>query len=141
MKHILIIFVGFLSLTGCNEEAKNVFNMDAEPLSTNAEMKASSWVGYNDFADELRDLTDNFSQQNLISKNKQLLSKAQAILYSMPNDIRNEITNEKASELVELTKTMLRSLDSKSEEAVKEDLKNVVKAFTTLNGVLNEYSE
>ena len=139
---LLITFIIFCAnILSCTEEPKNLYNINEEPLSSEAEFKAKNWNGYNDFVFELKTLTDNFSKEYAIEKTKNLVSKSQAILYSMPSELRNEITNEKASELVQATKSFNDSIVSKSELEITESLNKIINAYTALNKEINYYSE
>ncbi len=131
----LVIFVS------CEKGSEKPFNINQEPLSSEAEVIASNWNGYNDFVFELKTLTENFSKEYAIEKTRNLLSKSQAILYSMPNELRNETTNEKATELVNLTKELYSSMTTKSEEEITDGLNKIVVAYTALNKEINYYAD
>lgn len=139
MRFLFALLVCCLFYFSCDNESKNPFNIDSVPLSSEAEFKASNWNGYNDFVFELKSLTENFSKDYAIEKTRNLLSKSQAILYSMPSDLRNEITNEKASDLVEVTKELSNSISTKTEEEIAEGLKKIIAAYTLLNKEINYY--
>ena len=141
MKIFTMLLLTCLFFSSCNPEPKNPFNINQNPLSTNAELKASTWNGYNDFAFELKSLTENFSKEYVIEKAGNLVSKSQAILYSIPADLRNETTNEKALELVEVVKGLQDSISIKTEEEITEGLKNIVSAYTSLNKEINYYTD
>lgn len=140
MKPYFIVIFVCACLLSCKQEPKNPFGIYAEPLSTDAEVKASTWNGYSDFVFELKDLTENFSKEFAIEKTRNLLTKSQAILYSIPADLRNETTNEKASALVNTTKTLYNGMTAKSEDEITEGLKKIVAAYTALNKEINYYT-
>ena len=141
MKKIILILIGGLLICNCSEEPKNPFNIDEEPLSANAEVKASTWIGYTDFSYELKNLTENFTKDYAIEKTRTLLSTSQALLYSIPSDLRNEITNEKATELVQVTKNLYSGMTAKSEEDIMNGLNEIVASYTALNREINYYTD
>ena len=141
MKLIRFVILFSLFIFNCTQEPKNPFNINLEVLSTKAELKAATWNGYNDFVFELKSLTENFSKEYALEKTKNLVSKSQAILYSMPSELRNETTNEKATDLVQVTKALNDAIAAKSEEEITEGLKKVVEAYTSLNKEINYYTE
>ena len=130
-----------LLLVSCTQEPKNPFNINEEPLSSNAEVKASTWIGYSDFSYELKNLTENFTKDYAIEKTRTLLSTSQALLYSIPGNLRNEIINEKATELVQVTKDLYNAMTTKSEAEITEGLHKIVDAYTALNKEINYYME
>ena len=141
MRSIFSFLLALVILASCEKDIKNPFNINQEPLSSKAEVVASNWNGYNDFVFELKTLTENFSKAYAIEKTRNLLSKSQAILYSMPNELRNETTNEKATELVNLVKELNDSMTTKSEEEITDGLKKIVVAYTALNKEINYYTD
>lgn len=141
MRTLIILGLLFLGLYGCKQETENTFNINEEPLSTKAELKAATWIGYKDFSYELKDLSENFTKALAIEKRNSLLSAAQSVLYSMPNDLRNDIMNERAAELLELTKAFFQTIETKSEAEIADELKVLVGSFTKLNKDINYYTE
>lgn len=141
MRHSFFVLICSILISGCAQEPKNPFDMDSEALSTKAELVTTNWNGYGDFVFELKDLTENFTKDYAIEKTRILLSKSQAILYSMPSELRNETTQDRASDLVDATKELYNSMTSKSEEEIKEGLKKIVSAYTALNKEINYYTE
>ncbi len=137
---LLSLISGFLFIS-CSQEPRNPFNIDIEPLSSNAEVKVSTWIGYTDFSYELKNLTENFTKAYAIEKTRTLVSASQAVLYSMPGDLRNEITNEKATELVQTTKDLYNAMTSKSEEEIIDGLNKIVDTYTALNKEINYYTD
>jgi hypothetical protein len=141
MKLFLLSLISGLLIISCAEEPKNPFNIIEEPLSSKAEVKASSWIGYKDFSYELKNLTENFTMDYAIEKTRALVSTSQALLYSIPADLRNEITNEKATELVQSTKDLNNAMTTKSEGEIIAGLNNIVDAYTALNKEINYYTD
>jgi len=137
----LLNIVCCLLLISCSQEPKNPFNINEEPLSSNAELKASTWIGYTDFSYELKNLTENFTKAYAIQKTRTLVSTSQAVLYSIPSDLRNETTNEKAAELVQATKGLYNAMTAKTEEEITDGIHRIVDAYTALNKEINYYTD
>ncbi|NNK27271.1 MAG: hypothetical protein HKP06_03425 [Flavobacteriaceae bacterium] len=137
---LLFLFV-CISALSCKQEPESAFNMGVEPLSTKAELKTASWIGYKEFSFELQNIAENFSKEFAVERTRNLLSAAQSVLYSMPGELRNETTNDKASEMVEATKALYNAMTQKSEEEIIEGFNKITAAFSGLNTEINYYTE
>ncbi len=138
MKKIMILFLCCSHLLNC-EQDKGLFNVEVEPLSLDATVKVSAWIGYQDFSYELKNLIDYFHEMKSVQEDEKLLSAAQAVLYSMPNDMRSDIMNEKATELVNHTKALYNGMTAKSEGEITQDIQKIVNTYIALNKEINDY--
>jgi len=137
MKPLFYSLILIALVFACKAELKNALNTSEEPLTVESEAKVVSWVGYKTFSFKLHEITTNFSKNYVINNIQELRSAANSVLYSMPNNLRNEIMNEKASELVKLTKELEAIAESGDENTIKEALASLVKAYSLLNNEIN----
>jgi len=124
----------------CKTEPNNTLNTSKEPLSTEAEAKVVSWVGYKTFSFQLQEIAANFSKQYVVDNSQDLVSAANSLVYSMPNELRKEIMNEKASKVLKLTMALNVTAKIESEKAVKTVFKSLIDAYTSLNDEINYVS-
>jgi len=137
MKKTIVLLLCLASILHCKQEEKR-FDIESEPLSIDAALKASTWIGYKDFSYELKNVIDHFYKTKTLQNNGKLLSASQAVLYSMPNDLRNEMMNEKALALVDLTKSLYAENMGNSEDTTAKELQNLVSAYNDLNSEIND---